>query len=83
MRRLLSAPCKPLVGKINYYFMKPKVNQDICIGSGSCTATCPEVFQMGDDNKSHIVPAIDYAKYKDSIDEAKKGCPVQAISWEE
>lgn len=63
--------------------MKPKVNPDICIGSRSCVATCPEVFQMGDDDKSHVVSDADYAKYKDLIDEAIKGCPVQAISWEE
>jgi ferredoxin len=61
--------------------MKPKVNQDVCIGSGSCAATCPEVFKLVD-GKSQVIEGVDYAKYKEPIDEAIKGCPVQAIGWE-
>lgn len=33
--------------------MKAKVDQDACIGSGNCEATCPNVFKVVD-GKSHV-----------------------------
>lgn len=62
--------------------MKPRVNQELCIGSGSCNATCPEVFKLVD-GKSQVLEGVDYEALKSSIDEAIAGCPVQAISWGE
>jgi len=45
-----------------------------CIGCGACAASCPDGFEMGEDNK---------AKVKDSkancIKEAVDVCPVDAI----
>ncbi|HDM92160.1 MAG TPA: ferredoxin, partial [Candidatus Korarchaeota archaeon] len=31
-----------------------KVDQDTCIGCGVCSSLCPEIFEMGDDGKSHV-----------------------------
>jgi ferredoxin len=61
--------------------MKPIVNQETCIGCGSCEATCPQVFHL-ENGKSQVIAGVDYAKEKAGIDEAIKICPVQAISWE-
>lgn len=61
--------------------MKPKVNQEVCIGCGACASSCPEVFKMGDDGKSHVIEGADQEKNKGCIDEAIINCPVQAISW--
>ncbi len=61
--------------------MKPKVNQEICIGCGVCEGTCPEVFKL-DDGKSHVLALTDYEPYKSKIEEAIAACPVQCISWE-
>jgi len=63
--------------------MKPKVNQETCIGCGACASLCPEIFKMGDDNKAHVIEGVDYEKQKDCIDEAINNCPVGAISWED
>jgi len=55
-----------------------KVDQDKCIGCGACAATCPEVFEMADDGKSHVkANAKNDAK---CIKESIKNCPVEAIS---
>lgn len=35
--------------------MKADVNQDTCIGCGLCPSICPEVFDMNDDGKSHVI----------------------------
>ena len=32
--------------------MKAIVDEERCFGCGVCESTCPEVFQMGDDNKA-------------------------------
>lgn len=55
-----------------------KVNKETCIGCGACAATCPEVFEMGDDGKSHVKKG---AKGNEKgIQEAIENCPVDAIS---
>jgi len=61
--------------------MKPTVNQETCIGCGSCEAVCPQVFRLKN-GKSQVLEGVDYEKEKAGIDEAINLCPVQAISWE-
>lgn len=59
---------------------KPKVDQDKCIGCGLCVAICPEVFQLGEDGKSHVVGECpNEAKCQEAIG----SCPTVAIFWEE
>ena len=61
--------------------MKPIVNQETCIGCGTCESICPEVFKVGDDGKAEVLSA-DYDALAEKINEAKEACPVQAISVE-
>lgn len=65
--------------------MKPAVNQESCIGCGTCEAICPDVFKVQevDSAMKAVVLAADYAVNKDKIDEASGSCPTQAISWAE
>jgi ferredoxin len=59
--------------------MKVSVDQDTCIGSGNCEATCPEVFEVRD-GKSHVKEDSVPENLEDKAQEAVDGCPVQAIS---
>ena len=61
--------------------MKIKIDQEQCIGCGSCQAVCPDVFEMKDDNKAHIKE--NEADKADCVQEAVDICPVQAIEIEE
>jgi ferredoxin len=67
--------------KITYCMPKrPKVDQEKCIGCGACVAICPDVFELGDDGKSHV-------KNPDACDKcdcqaAADSCPVGAITLE-
>ena len=61
---------------------KPIVNQETCIGCGTCESICPAVFKMADDGKAHVQEA-DFAANKDAIQQAIDACPVDAISWGE
>jgi ferredoxin len=62
--------------------MIPKVDQEICIGCGTCISLCSEVFELKDDNKSHVIAGVDYAQHEDCIKESIEVCPVKAISVE-
>jgi ferredoxin len=61
--------------------MKPYVNPDRCEGHGKCEAAAPEVFELRDDDLSHVliedVPPALQAK----VERAIRLCPRQAISW--
>lgn len=55
-----------------------KVDKNKCIGCGACAATCPQVFEMGDDGKAQV--KSDAKKDAKCTKEAIKNCPVSAIS---
>lgn len=59
--------------------MQVTVDQDTCIGSGNCQATCPEVFEVRD-GKSHVKVGTVPEDLESKVREAVDGCPVQAIS---
>lgn len=62
--------------------MKPVINQEICIGCGTCEGICPEVFKLTD-GKASVNKMDDYTAFKEKIDQAVSSCPVQAITIEE
>jgi len=55
------------------------VDQAKCIGCGLCVSTCQDVFELGDDGKSHVKDATACAKC--NCQEALDHCPAKAISW--
>jgi len=57
----------------------PTVDKDKCIGCGLCTSICPDVFELGDDGKSHVKNPKTCEK-SNCCKEAADSCPVQAIS---
>lgn len=54
------------------------VNQETCIGCGTCVALCPKVFEMNAEGKSTVVSQEDV----DCAKNAAASCPVQAIAVE-
>ncbi len=54
------------------------VDKNKCIGCGACASSCSEVFEMGDDRKSHVKAGA--KTDSPCVDEAIAGCPVGAIS---
>ena len=53
------------------------VDRALCIGSGDCVDTAPDVFQLDDEDKAVVVDP-DGASLDDVI-EAARNCPVSAI----
>ena len=58
---------------------KVEVNKDKCIGCGACTATCPEVFEIGDDGLATVIKD----EINDDVKMAAEGCPTEAIEIKE
>ncbi|MDD4995255.1 MAG: ferredoxin [Patescibacteria group bacterium] len=63
--------------------MELKIDKELCIGCGLCTSICKDVFRLGADGKSEIIPDVDLAKHADHIDQAAASCPVSAIIYKE
>jgi len=61
--------------------MKHKVDQDLCIGCGTCIALAPKSYKWNDANKSDAInpPGDD----DDTVRSACDACPVTAIFIEE
>lgn len=63
--------------------MKVIVDQDICIGDGSCADVCPKVFEMREDGLAYVIEDNPSEDLKEMVTEAIEICPVDAISIED
>lgn len=60
---------------------KVVLDDDCCIGCGSCAEVCPEVFEMDDEaEKAHVILAE--GGDEECIEEAINVCPSECIAWE-
>jgi len=60
--------------------MKVSVDENKCIGCGVCVAVCPDVFELGENGKSHVK---EKETDKECAKEAMQSCPTEAIIVEE
>ena len=54
-----------------------EVDRDLCIGSGDCVESAPDVFALDDDGKAIVLDPD--AQPVDEVVEAARNCPVTAI----
>ena len=62
--------------------MRVIVDAETCIGCGLCEETCPEVFEMTDDDLATAKTGDVPAEFEDACREAAEQCPVEAITIE-
>ena len=58
------------------------VDEEECIGCGSCEEICPEVFVLNEDTEKAEVINPEGGP-EDLIEEAMEACPVECIHWED
>ena len=60
---------------------KAYIDEEECIGCGSCEEICPEVFKLNEDtDKAEVIKPE--GGPEDLIEEAMTTCPVECIHWE-
>ncbi|NLD50469.1 MAG: ferredoxin [Clostridiaceae bacterium] len=62
--------------------MRACVDKDLCIGCGLCEALSPAVFKMDDEGKAEAITEELSQELQNEAEEAKRQCPVEAISIE-
>ncbi|HUT69202.1 MAG TPA: ferredoxin [Desulfatiglandales bacterium] len=58
------------------------IDEEECIGCGSCEEICPEVFVLNEDTENAEVINPEGGP-EDLIEEAMEACPVECIQWED
>jgi ferredoxin len=61
---------------------KVVLDEECCIGCGSCAELCPDVFEMDEEAEKANVIKLEGGD-EACIDEAITTCPVECISWED
>jgi ferredoxin len=61
--------------------MRVEVNPDVCEGHGKCEMTAPEVFELRDDDQSHVLMEDVPESLRAKVDRAIRLCPRAAIRW--
>jgi ferredoxin len=63
--------------------MRIVVDYALCDSHALCTAEAPEVFEVGDDDRLHILIDSPGEDLRAKIEAAVRVCPKQALSIEE
>lgn len=61
--------------------MKVIVDHDRCEGHGKCQMAAPEVFELRDDDLSHVLVDDVPPALVEKVERAIRLCPRQAIAW--
>lgn len=58
--------------------LRVDVDRSVCIGSGMCAGTAPDVFELDEFNQSR--PKLAEVDDREPVRDAAESCPVEAIS---
>lgn len=60
--------------------MKVFIDPERCAGHGACVATCPDVFEIGDDGYARVTVDEVPAELSGPVEQAARQCPERAIT---
>ena len=63
--------------------MKVRVDYDLCEGNAVCMKVCPEVFEVGDDDRARVIDKNPGEDLRAKVEAAVRRCPRQALSIED
>lgn len=59
--------------------MRVEVDQELCIGCGTCVDLCPDVFDWNEEEKAYSKVEEVPGDVEDQVHEAIENCPTSAI----
>ncbi len=62
--------------------MKIRIDYDLCEGNAVCMKVCPEVFEVGDDDRARLRVKTPDENLRAKVEAAVRRCPRQALSIE-
>jgi ferredoxin len=62
--------------------LKVVVDWDLCQDHGQCAFAAPEVFEIGEDGRMHVLIEEPDESLRSKVEDAADVCPVQAIKLE-
>lgn len=62
--------------------MKVIVDYDRCEGNAICMRVCPEVFEVQDDDRAHLLIDTPGEELRAKVRDAVRRCPRQALAIE-
>jgi ferredoxin len=60
--------------------MRARVDQEMCVGTGMCEASAPDLFEVGDDGLSHVLRDDLPPDRVTAAREAADNCPTRALT---
>lgn len=63
--------------------MKVLIDYDRCEGNAVCMKVCPEVFEVGEDDKVRLLVKQPDEELRAKVEAAVRRCPRQALALEE
>jgi ferredoxin len=63
--------------------MKIRIDYDLCEGNAVCMKVCPEVFEVGDDDRARLLDKNPPEELRAKVEAAVRRCPRQALALEE
>ena len=60
--------------------LRVHVDTELCVGTGVCEATAPDLFEIGDDGISHVLKDDVPAELVAAAREAAESCPTRALT---
>lgn len=60
--------------------MKVSIDPERCAGHGACVATCPDVFEIGDDGYARVTAREIPAELAALAEQSARQCPERAIT---
>jgi len=56
------------------------VDEQVCVGTGMCEATAPDLFEVGDDGTSHVLLDVVPPELAAAARKAAEDCPTRALT---
>jgi len=59
--------------------VQAQIDDQLCVGTGMCEATAPDLFEVGDDGTARVLVGVLPVERVEAAREAAANCPTRAL----